>query len=156
MRLAPRTSGCRYVSGVSRPPWGRGSPDCLASRAPLMVIPAGAGPRGDATVSSFVRSLSSRESRNGRVIDRSAIMRSQSESTGPLVSLRRQCRAIASSRRVKYGIGSHKKEEKGKGEKGERCGLRALRQARMINRSKIPSLFLASNVTASLHRQMLY
>lgn len=79
-------------------------------------------------------------------------MRSQSGSTGPLVSLRYQCRAIASSRRVKYGVGSHEKKEKkmGKGE-GERYGLRtlSLRQARMINRSKIPSLFFATNVTAS-------
>jgi len=38
------------------PPRGRGSPDCLVSRAPLMVISDEAGPRGDATVSSFVHS----------------------------------------------------------------------------------------------------
>lgn len=44
-------------------------------------------------------------------------MRSKNESTGLLILLRYQCPTIASSRRVKYGVGLHKKKEGNKGEK---------------------------------------
>jgi len=90
-----------------------------------MLIPDETGPRGDATVSSFVRPfLSSWESQNGRVIDRSAIIRRQNESAGLLVSLRYQYRAIASSRRMKYGVRLHKKKEEKKEEKEKDADFR--------------------------------
>jgi hypothetical protein len=83
---------------------------CLVFRAPFMVILDRAGPRGDATVRS---STIAQESRSGRVIDRSAIIiRSQSGSTRLLLSLRHQCRAITSWKRMKYGVGSWVEEKK--------------------------------------------
>lgn len=50
-------------------------------------------------------------------------MRSQSRSTEPLVSLRYQCRAIASSRGVKYGVGLYEKKEEKKGEEEKDADL---------------------------------
>jgi len=79
-------------------------------------------------------------------------MRSQSGSTGPLVSPRYQCHAIASSMRVKYDVGSHTKKKKERERERKRCGLWVLKQARMINRLKIPSFFLATNVTSYIDK----
>jgi len=81
-------------------------------------------------------------------------MRSQSGSTGPLVSPRYQCHAIASSMRVKYDVGSYtkKKKERERERKREKKRLWALKQAHMINRSKIPSFFFVTNMTSYIDK----
>jgi len=143
MRLALWTSGCRYASGVSRTPAGS-SPDCLVSWALLMVIPDGAGPQGDATVSSSpftiepgiserARNRSKRDNAQSKQIDRTSRLAA--------VSMPRNSFLKAS--------GSYENKEK-KRKRRERCRFQVLNKC--ARRYRV-SLF-CDKYDASLYQQM--